>query len=67
MHDTTERPEPVEAGLPLGNIAPYKAVAFAHNPSRDVFARECIAQMLLAGKSLFRLAPSRPGGAIPVP
>lgn len=55
-----------QAGLLLGNIKAYEAMAFAHNPHGDGFACERIAQTLLADKSLFPLAPERSGRSIPL-
>ena len=55
-----------QAGLLLGNIKAYEAMAFAHNPYGDGFACERIAQTLLADKSLFPLAPERSGRSIPL-
>ena len=57
-----------QAGLLLGNIEAYEAMAFAHNPYGDGFACERIAQTLMADKSLFPfpLAPERSGRSIPL-
>jgi len=55
-----------QAGLLLGSIKAYEAMAFSHNPYGDGFACERIAQTLLADKSLFPFSPEQSGFPIPL-